>query len=219
MIKAISFDLWGTLIKSSPSFKEARAQWLNHNSGVDVNTINDTIYNIKHSFDQNVSKFGIHYSSDFLFRTVIKELSIKNVQPDQFKFVSNRLFVEHGAQLFDKNTEPCIKKLAQHFDLHIISNTLMVDGTIIRIFLNKIGLLQYFKSTTFSSDIGKSKPNKIIFKCAHQKMDLMKESIIHIGDNPICDIKGAESYGFKSCLINNQESILEISKELINGNY
>lgn len=219
MIKGISFDLWGTLIKSNPQFKLARTEWLHQETGLNKTEIDNTINKVKKSFDQNIEKYGLHYSSDFLYTTILKELGVNPNKHWQFKFQSNKMFIEYGAQLYDQDTNLCIKTLAKHYDLHIISNTLLIDGSVIRMWLKDIDMLQYFKSTTFSSDLNKSKPNPEIFYTAHQKIGYIKEHIIHIGDNPICDIEGAKNYGFKTELINHSKSIIKITKDILDGYY
>jgi putative hydrolase of the HAD superfamily len=68
--------------------------------------------------------------------------------------------------------------------------------------LKKYDLDQYFHRIVFSGEIGWKKPSKKIFKQAFKGLEYSsKTRIIHIGDDPKRDIRGALEFGIKALLI------------------
>ena len=60
-----------------------------------------------------------------------------------------------------------------------------------------------------------SKPNQALYQLTYDKIrtaredaSLEKKHIIHVGDNPISDIAGAENFGFQSFHINTNHQII-----------
>ena len=61
MIKAISFDLWKTLIFSNPEFRNARCKAISENSNININQIDTIFKQIKIDIDESVEKYGLQY--------------------------------------------------------------------------------------------------------------------------------------------------------------
>jgi putative hydrolase of the HAD superfamily len=53
--------------------------------------------------------------------------------------------------------------------------------------------------------MGLMKPNPVFFKRALEKMGLSPMEVIHIGDDPDEDVKGAESAGIRAYLLDRQK--------------
>ena len=66
---------------------------------------------------------------------------------------------------------------------------------------NKMGLYQFVQFMVSSEESGIEKPGKYIFELAMEKLKLIPENVIMIGDNEMKDILGAEALGIKSFLI------------------
>jgi HAD superfamily hydrolase (TIGR01549 family) len=68
--------------------------------------------------------------------------------------------------------------------------------------LNRYDLTDYFSKIIFSGDIGWKKPSLKFFRNAFSGFgDINKSRILHIGDDPETDIKGALNFGIKALWI------------------
>jgi putative hydrolase of the HAD superfamily len=93
---------------------------------------------------------------------------------------------------------------------NILSNTAFVKGNELRTVLKDLNLEQYFDFQIYSDEVLVSKPNGTIFELVYNTiikmdvstMDIEKPNIMHVGDNPIADIKGATDAGFQAFQIN-----------------
>lgn len=67
-------------------------------------------------------------------------------------------------------------------------------------------LEKYFKGIMISSDYSVMKPDPEFFRLLLQKYDLKPEESIMIGNDEICDIKGAQKVGMDTCYIHSNIS-------------
>ena len=219
MIKAITFDLWGTLIKGSPEYKEARAKYIQeHCENHSIEEINKTIVDIKRSYDDAIEKHGIHYTSLVIYQTIINELGIHQLL-DGFglRGVCHNLFIKYPPKLYSEDTLKSLENLSKQVPLVLISNTVLIDGGILRPVIETLGIGKYFKAMIFSSDVHMSKPNPLIYKKAHEMICQRKEHILHVGDNLITDYNGATEYGFKAKRINTSRHNIKTIEFLLNN--
>ena len=84
--------------------------------------------------------------------------------------------------------------------------------------LRSFDLLPYFNTVSYSMEHGSMKhPNvKEFFHHAWSKLHLSPNQILHVGDNPEADVKGAKNAGAKAVLYENPTAFNEIE---VNGNY
>ena len=80
--------------------------------------------------------------------------------------------------------------------------------------LRYLKISNFFKFQLYSDELNLSKPNSLFFDYVYLNTNkfcsnIEKKSIIHVGDNPVADIQGADSYGFKSYLINSNNKSLK----------
>jgi putative hydrolase of the HAD superfamily len=91
---------------------------------------------------------------------------------------------------------------ARGIALGIVSNTGRTPGMVLRRYLEGHGLLRYFRSVTYSDEIGRRKPDGEIFRrtLAGLGPDLSGTpgEIAHIGDNPDADLVGARGMGLRA---------------------
>ncbi|MHA2304236.1 MAG: HAD family hydrolase [Candidatus Hodarchaeales archaeon] len=65
--------------------------------------------------------------------------------------------------------------------------------------LRKYDILKYFDKIVFSGEVGWKKPSRKIFSYALKDLEYSnKDRIIHVGDDPEADIKGALEFGIKA---------------------
>jgi len=93
------------------------------------------------------------------------------------------------------DVEPALRRLrARGFKLCVISNA---NGLLERD-LKNLGLLSCFDFVLDSALVGKVKPNPAIFEMAANRAKTTPERMLHVGDNPVADIKGGKDAGCRT---------------------
>ncbi len=226
--KHYSFDLWLTLIKSNPRFKEERARYFYSN----FNYKKKSFEEVKHIFRQldlmcNAinEKTGKNIDADEMYLMVISlinenEVSLKAIDTDGIYQDMENLLLNYLPFVYCAETSGVLDHLKQkkNLTLSVLSNTGFIKGVTLRKVLKELELDNYFDFQLYSDETGLSKPNVDLFKLMLRAVDENKKvpeiklkEIIHIGDNPKADIEGAEAVGISSLLINsNDKRILSL---------
>lgn len=84
----------------------------------------------------------------------------------------------------------------------LISNTGRTPGRILRPFLEKANLAGFFDVLIFSDEVGLAKPNPEIFALTLQALGVEPSKAAHIGDDPILDLLGAQRSMMRCVVIN-----------------
>ena len=224
MIKHISFDLWLTLIKSHPDFKERRAEFLKKEfnpCGYSVKTIMEVVQNTDKVCDRLNEISGRKVPTDWMYRRILLKLgnvpeTVSDHLVNAIKSEVNHLFMNFQPQILNKSIQPALYYLKNEgYSMNISSNTGFIEGTIIAKTLENLNIAGYFDFCIFSDVIKASKPSSGFFDKVFEKVDAEKEEVLHIGDNFKADYTGALTYGFKAFHINNQQyTINDITRHL-----
>ncbi len=217
--KHYSFDLWLTLIRSNPAFKIERAKFFHRN----FNSNNKTIEEVMAVFRKvdimcNAinEKTGKNIDADEMYLMVISllndgETSFNNLDIEGIYTEMDSLLFNNMPVIFCKDTLDILNSIKQRNDctFNISSNTAFIKGRSLRKVLTNLQLSPYFDFQLYSDEIGLSKPDKQFFELMLQGVqniypdkNIALNQIVHIGDNPTADIKGAATIGIKSLLIN-----------------
>lgn len=207
-----SFDLWLTLIKSHPEFKAKRVElfssFFNVEKSIDevakvVKYYDDLCNNINEVIGGNVDAFEIYLLILNSLNVDIKQLNQANL--NEFYQKSEDLFLEYKpVVIFDKLHDFFDEIKNQGKTINILSNTGFIKGKTMRKFLMNENLDQYIDFHIYSDEIKCSKPNPLVFQEVKNQIrnpELQMEQILHIGDNPIADYKGAKDFGFSAHLL------------------
>ncbi|MDY0930964.1 HAD family hydrolase [Chryseobacterium sp. CFBP8996] len=210
-----SFDLWLTLIKSHPEFKAKRVElfssFFNVNKPIDevakaVKYYDDLCNTINEVIGGNVDTFEIYLLILNSLNVDIKQLSKETL--NTFYQKSEDLFLEYKpVVIFDKLHDFFDEIKNQGKTINILSNTGFIKGKTMRKFLVNENLDQYIDFHIYSDEIKCSKPNPLVFqevKNQIKNQELQMDQILHIGDNPIADYKGAKDFGFSAHLLKHQ---------------
>lgn len=89
--------------------------------------------------------------------------------------------------------------------LGLVSNC-AAPPDICRVELERLGLIEFFAFTVFSSEVGYCKPHVSMYEtpfaqAVRHACDLTAERVLFIGDTPIADIDGPHEQGFKTALV------------------
>ena len=224
MIKHISFDLWLTLIKSHPQFKRKRAELIadKYNSkGLDLFQIEDFIRLLDKKVDKHNETSGGKVPAREMYYRILKEICKDSDEALQdmaqsLEKASNILFQEYKPILLNEDIIPILEWLkSKDYTINLSSNTGFIEADTLRIVLDDMGLLPFFSFCIFSDEIKASKPSSVFFQQVYNKAGRAKEEVLHIGDNPLTDYKGAKGFGFEALLITEKDYTLnDIKKRL-----
>ncbi len=101
-------------------------------------------------------------------------------------------FESPGTWLADQDALETLAIVSENLPTVILSN---FDYRLRRI-LEDLSLLHYFDEVFLSCEQGASKPDPKLFRIVSQSIGHPPGEIIHVGDDPECDWKGAEQAGF-----------------------
>jgi putative hydrolase of the HAD superfamily len=225
--KHFSFDLWLTLIKSHPSFKQERNRFFFDN----FNQKNKSLEEVTQIFRQvdlmcNAinEKTGNSLEAEEMYLMVI---SAMNDHTNAFQDIDLKVLYNEMEQLVFKylpviycsNTSDALSRLKEgNNTLSLLSNTAFIKGSTLREVLKRLNIHDLFDFQLYSDEVGMSKPNQKLFqlmirtvaKSRKDKMLNLKE-IIHVGDNVKADIEGGSVAGISTLLINsNNKTILSL---------
>ncbi|MCZ7662564.1 MAG: HAD family hydrolase [Thermoleophilia bacterium] len=82
--------------------------------------------------------------------------------------------------------------------LGLISDTVLTPGRVLNCFLERDGLLPFFAALTYSDVTGFPKPDPRMFYQTLQRMSVVAEEALHVGDVPRTDIAGALHAGMRA---------------------
>ncbi|AZA79351.1 phosphoglycolate phosphatase [Chryseobacterium sp. G0186] len=207
-----SFDLWLTLIKSHPEFKAKRVElfssFFNVNKPIEevaktVKYYDDLCNTINEVTGGNIDTFEIYLMILGALNVDVKLLNKEKL--NEFYVKSEELFLEYKPVVIFENIHDFFDKIKnQGKTINILSNTGFIKGTTMRKFLIHENLDQYIDFHIYSDEINCSKPNPLIFQEVKNNLkdqDLPLHQILHIGDNPVADYKGAMDFGFSAHLL------------------
>lgn len=184
MSKAISFDLWRTLIVGNSQFKDGKCELIRNYFKLDKTDeeILDSFVRADWLLDKMQEKFLIQPEHLTAWAVVLSEVGIERTNGDEineFLRLYNELFLRFPPVLFD-DVEWLFEKLFKitDLDLYILSNTILIKGEILEKFI-KTTLLK--EITGFYSDTHFPKPDCRAFDFPGAK------PFIHVGDNIVAD--------------------------------
>lgn len=225
-IKHFSFDLWLTLIKSNPDFKKERTLWFFKH----LNTKKKSLPEVERVFQRVGTmcnaineKTGKSIESEAMYLMVIHELNEGSAVFDQVDVSAlygeiEHLFFTHIPLVYSAETLESLDKLKQGEDvsMNILSNTAFIKGRTLRTALDYLDISKYFDFQLYSDEEKLSKPNPLLFhemvktiSSFRANKPLESNSIIHIGDNPVADIKGAGAIGIRTLQINSNTNTIK----------
>ena len=224
MIKHISFDLWFTLIKSHPEFKERRAKFLQKEFnpfGYSAKKIMEIVQSVDKVSDRLNEINGKKVPAEWMYRRILHKLGydpndVKDDVCTKIKLKVNELFMTYPPDFLNGSVQPILQTLKDEgYRLNISSNTGFIEGTTIVATLKSLNIFEYFEFCIFSDEIRLSKPSPRFFEKVFEQTSFEKWEVLHVGDNFKADYEGAVNYGFKALHINNQQyTINDIKRHL-----
>lgn len=195
-IKAVTFDVGGTLISPWPSvghvYAEIAAQHgFSKISAEQLTERFQTAWRASKNFDY--TRAGWEELVNETFRTLIPD----SAKVTFFSELYDR-FAQPGAWHVFEDVRPTLEKLASmEFRLGVISNW----DERLRVLLRRLRLSHYFERIIVSCEVGFPKPSPVIFEHAASKLGVAPGQMLHVGDSPEMDFRGAKSAGLHAVLL------------------
>lgn len=219
--KHYSFDLWLTLIKSDPAFKIERTKYFHENFNTTKKTVEEVAL-IFRQVDLMVNaineKTGKNIDADEMYLMVISIINdystaFQEIDVEELYLVMEALLLKHMPLLYCSECIDVLNKLRESdlSTISILSNTGFIKGKTLRKVLKHLELDGLIDFQLYSDEVRLSKPNREFFQLMLDSIDQKKhpqillKQIIHIGDNPVADVRGAEAIGINSLLINSND--------------
>lgn len=94
---------------------------------------------------------------------------------------------------------PALEFLAQRYPLVSLSNG--------NANLQRVGLAGFFRASLSAFEFGVGKPDARIFHAAAGALDLLPEQVLHVGDDTVLDVLGAQNAGMQAAWANRNEAM------------
>lgn len=227
--KHYSFDLWLTLIRSNPAFKAERARYFHANFNAAEKSLEE-VSAIFRKVDLMVNaineRTGKNIDAEEMYLMVISVVNdystdFQGIDIDELYNKMEVLLLENMPLVYCPDSMGILQKLRDcgTCSMSLLSNTGFIKGKTLRKILSHLELDKLLDFQLYSDEVRMSKPSLKFFQLMLDTIDRNKHvelelhEIIHVGDNPLADVKGAEAVGIKSLLINSNH--LTISSLLL----
>ena len=133
------------------------------------------------------------------FSQLSQEMGYSPQQEQQFiQDAFDFYIVERNKVSLYDDVIPTLERLKTNYRLGAVTNG---NADIYR-----IGLGHLFEFSWSAADAGQQKPHPIVFNSLLEKQKLKASEVIHIGDDPISDIQGAQQSGIQAIWLNRHHS-------------
>ena len=215
-IKAITFDLWDTLVIDDSDeakragrglrskFDERRhLLWeaLNAAEPIDPETVLLAFNAGDAAFNKAWKEQHITWPIAERLRVILNGLG-RELPEDSFNAVvraHEEMEVEIPPDAMP-GAAPVLERLARRFKLCIVSDAIVSPGKCLRRLLEDHGLAKPFTGFAFSDEVGHSKPHRSMFDSAARQLGVEIGEMLHVGDRDHNDVKGPQRLGMKAIL-------------------
>jgi putative hydrolase of the HAD superfamily len=217
-LKALTFDLWDTLIQEVPRKNPTLGK-------IRVKEMHSKLRS--YGFDYGLEPLERAYkqSGDYCDEVWArkKDLPVDDHLLFMLNCINPKLRSELGKKKYEDIRDIYIGTLLKHppvlmedvaptlhslrakgYRIGLISNTGRTPGDILRIVLNRLNIDQYFDHMTFSNEVLVRKPKKEIFQHTLEQMHVAPKFAMHIGDDLDADYEGARAVGMKAVLLDRE---------------
>ncbi len=200
MLKAITFDLWTTLVEPI-DYREARIEYIKtildgYGYAIDRETL-------RSAYSYALDRFIEVWHNEQRHMKICQRLSL------MFRRLSVNLLPEALAEIAKYCEEVVLQdppplipgadivlgSLHEAFRVGLICDSGMSSGRVMRMVLDRYGLLHYFRATVFSDELGVTKPHSRMFETALRRLGVEADEALHVGDLLDTDVAGAKAAG------------------------
>lgn len=212
MLKALTFDLWGTLMMDRPEgMRRVKAERICRIGEIlreeDVVRDTEAIGRAYNSVGTRLTELWATFRDIEASAQVELLLDILQVgeQARRSDSLIERLVEAYTLPILSELPEPMdgvgdvLSTLAtRDFRLAVICNTGRTPGKVLRIILERLGIGSYFSVQTFSDELGLRKPHPAIFEQTLTALGVEPAEALHVGDTVESDVVGAQGIGMRA---------------------
>jgi putative hydrolase of the HAD superfamily len=192
-IKAVTLDAAGTLLEPWPSVGDVYAR-VAEECGIGPVSAGELNRRFSKAWK---AKQGFDYSRIAWRKLVEQTFAGVALKPAFFDHLYDEFAQPRCWRVYD-DVGPALEEFrAQGLKLAVISNW----DERLRPLLTHIGLAPYFDAVVISAELGIHKPHPAIFAYAAEALQTAPHAILHVGDSPDEDLRGAQATGFQAALL------------------
>lgn len=199
-VKAVSFDLWLTLIKSNPDARRGRVEAIARAFSVEATDALDALANeVSREFDEASAETGVDYNCEDRLDRIADRIGKPRLDPAARRGAADAIqaaLLQHPPKLIEEDLPETLGVLAaKGVKLATVSNTGYAEGATMRQNLEKLGLAQHLTASLFSDEMGCAKPSPEVFQKLCDCLGCEPHEILHVGDSQKADVGGATASG------------------------
>ncbi len=201
MIKAVTFDVWNTLLKVDLMFDNI-SRFISEIANISQREVEKAL-----SLSKKKAK-DLRYCGKLpakeavsICQSILAEYL--NTDIDIVKRAVAKAVLAVGEEVVLPEVLETVRFLKEKgYKIACIGNVQFWPSAYTRIFMERYGLSNYIDKHFFSDEVGAFKPDPEIFNQAISFFKINPQKILHVGDKEKEDYQGAIKAGFKALLIN-----------------
>lgn len=214
MIRAVTFDLWNTLIseKKVKANDDFRINFVvkilgEQNVCKNYSEVRDA-YESAHEYahriweKENCRYVTVEERLEYLLRKL--KVNLPTGLKGSIIKVFKGAILKNPPSLIEGSRE-VLKSLETEYRLGIVCDSGITPGEVLRKILEEAAILGFFESTVFSDEVGRNKPHSLIFEKSLKGLRVEPSEAVHVGDLLETDIAGAKSIGMKAVWLKRKE--------------
>lgn len=215
-LKAVSFDLWDTIIDDDSDEPKRKArglrpkaaerrhllwQALQRHGAVSLGEVTRAFDVADAAFNKTWRVNAVTWKIEERLNVALMELG-RELPQDELESLSHAI----GRMELEIMPDPiagideALKALYRRYKLCIVSDAIVTPGPALRMLLERHRLSRYFHGFAFSDEVGRSKPHPSMFESAARQLGIAVTEMVHVGDREHNDIAGPKALGMKTVL-------------------
>lgn len=217
IVKAVTFDLWDTIIHDDSDEPKRKAQGLRSKKEERRHLLWEALNRetpiefgqVALAYDVADAAFNKVWHDQHVTWPIADRLrvALKGLRRELPEGVFARVVKLHEDMEITICPDPipgigeALAALKQRgYKLCIVSDAIVSPGRCLRQLLDRYDLKRYFDGFAFSDEVGHSKPHRKMFESAARQMGVAIEEMVHVGDRDHNDVKGPQALGMKAVL-------------------
>ncbi len=215
-LKAITFDLWDTIIRDDSDEPKRKAAGRPAKKDERRDLVHDCLARhesiprdlVDRSYDTVDAAFSKVWKEHHVTWTVAERLEIvlkglgRTLPEIEFAELV-RLHEEMELEIrpdIVPGAKEALKELHGKYKLGVISDAIFTPGRALRQILSDAGIVGFFDVFIFSDEAGRAKPDPSVFLAAAKAFGIKPEEMAHIGDREHNDVEGPHRVGARAVL-------------------
>jgi putative hydrolase of the HAD superfamily len=214
-IAAVTFDLWDTLIQERPggSDKVAKIRVAGIRSALSSAGLSQGPEEIMTAHEKTGQFLGMVWAKSrdlsvtdqvlFMLTSIDAKLPGR-LRPEDLRRIEKAYsdsLLDNPPRLLPGAREALMRVKDSGYRIGLISNTGRTPGSTLRSVMERMDILEFFDTTTFSNEILVRKPAEGAFWTTLGALKAAPRAAVHVGDDPESDIMGARRVGMKAIQI------------------